>query len=487
MMKENSGSVSAVPVVVDPADELRKKRTVGTLTYTKVGLVALLGWLLWGDFCFIIMEKVLGALLPIQLKSIGADNKVLALMVVIFPNILGLSVGPVVSYKSDRYRSRWGRRIPFIVWTMPFLCIFLASIGFTEDIADAMRRFTMLETLGLSAHTATIIVVGLLVLGFSFFNEFVNSVFWYLFADVVPQAYLGRFMGLMRVVSSTAIFVFQFYIAPYAESHAKEIYIIVSLLYLFGFGVMCWRVKEGEYPPEEGEEEKKEAQASGKSGLLHHIAVYLKECFLSHPVYIALFLSSFFAGFMAIGVYGVFFAKQIGVSIENFFVIGAWFSLAGAICHYPAGLLADRFHPVRLTMIFAILSIPGSFLGFFYKVDLPSYILVAILWFPVSELVGAAKGVLLIRVLPSKRYGQFASADGMFKQAGKMVGAFCAAAFLDYIQDYRYYLIWSGVGYVINALLVGIVYYYWCKLGGDNYVAPLRESGQGEKTKGDVS
>ena len=471
-MSETTTEASPAP---DHSEVQRNKRTVGTLTYTKLGLVVLFAWLLWGDFCFTIMEKVLGALLPIQLKSIGADNKMLALMVVILPNILGLSVGPAVSYKSDRYRSRWGRRIPFIVWTMPFLCMFLAGIGFTEDIADAMRNAAILKTLGITPHAATMILVGLMVLGFAFFNEFVNSVFWYLFADVVPHAYLGRFMGLMRVMGSIAIFIFQFYLAPYAETHAREIYIIVSLLYFFGFGLMCWRVKEGEYPPEE-DDAKDTAKNGGSTGVLSHIGTYLQECFLSHPIYIVLFISTFFSGFMAVGVYGVFFAKQIGVSVENYFVIAAWFSLAGAICHYPAGMLADRFHPVRLTLIFAILSIPGSFLGFFYKVDLPSYILVAVLWFPVAELVGAASGVLLIRVLPRKRYGQFASANGMFKQAGKMLGVYCAAAFLDYVQDYRYYLIWSGVGHVVNALLIGIVYLYWCKLGGDNYVAPLREA-----------
>lgn len=475
-MTDHSEPVAGMPLNGDPVESLRQKRTVGTLTYTKLGLVVLFGWLLWGDFCFVIMEKVLGALLPIQLKSIGADNKMLALMVVICPNILGLSVGPAVSYKSDRYRSRWGRRIPFIVWTMPFLCLFLAGIGFTEDIADAMRNVVMLPTLGLTPHVATLISVGFMVLGFAFFNEFVNSVFWYLFADVVPQAYLGRFMGLMRVMGSIAVFIFQFYLAPHAETHAREIYIIVSLLYFFGFGLMCWRVKEGEYPPEE-EVGGGAGNEGGKPGVIAHVGTYLKECFLSHPVYIVLFVSQFFSGFMAVGVYGVFFAKQIGVSVENFFVIGAWFSLAGAICHYPAGMLADRFHPVRLTLIFAILSIPGSFLGYFYKVDLPSYILVAILWFPVAELVGAASGVLLIRVLPRKRYGQFASATGMFRQAGKMLGVFCAAAFLDYVQDYRYYLLWSGAGHVVNAVLIGVVYYYWCKLGGDHYVAPLREEG----------
>jgi hypothetical protein len=48
--------------------------TVGTLTYTKMGLVSLFAWLLWGDFCFQVMESLNPAIIPLKLRSLDAPN-----------------------------------------------------------------------------------------------------------------------------------------------------------------------------------------------------------------------------------------------------------------------------------------------------------------------------------------------------------------------------------------------------------------------------
>jgi maltose/moltooligosaccharide transporter len=442
-----------------------ERLSVGSLRYTKLGLLTLFGWLLWGDFCFQIMERVI-KILPLQMISIGASNTTMTIISQNLPLILGLFVGPVVSYKSDRYRSRWGRRIPFIVVTAPFLCLFLAGVGYTEDIAVFMRESPFLKSWGISPHVATITLVGFLVLGFAFFNEFVNSVYWYLFADVVPQAFLGRFMGLFRAVGSLANFFFQLYIFPHAETHAKEIYIGIAILYFFGFGLMCWKVKEGQYPAEEDREE--------HIGFLDKVKTYVNECFRSHPIYLNyyLFWAAWYIG--PIGSFQFFFAKQIGITIEQFAAFSAYLALAQTIAHYPFGMLADRFHPMRLIIFGVILALPGPFLSFYFKTDWPSFVLVGALWFPVTEIVHAAANPLHVRILPKKRYGQFASANGLVKSAATLFGVFLAIL-LDVVQDYRYYLIWNGIFQIIAVYFLLRTFRYWKQCGGDNYVAPLYE------------
>ena len=240
-----SDTPATAPAAVPDAEAaLRAKRTAGKLTYSRFGLFSLFAWLLCGGVCFQLMEHVVASLLPLQLRSIGASNQHMALMMTTIPGIFGFLVGPAVSYRSDRCTHPWGRRKPYIVFTMPFLCIFLVCIGFTEDIAVFFQQSDLLKHYGITPFTATVTLVGFLVLGFQFFNEFVNSVWWYLFRDVVPEAYFGRFMGLGRVVGSIGGFIWSLYIFPHAETHAREIYIWITLLYFFGFGLMCWRVKE---------------------------------------------------------------------------------------------------------------------------------------------------------------------------------------------------------------------------------------------------
>ena len=48
--------------------------------------------------------------------------------------------------------------------------------------------------------TLAIILMAAFMAGFFFFDIFVGSVYWYLFNDVVPPQFLGRFMGLFRLI-----------------------------------------------------------------------------------------------------------------------------------------------------------------------------------------------------------------------------------------------------------------------------------------------
>src|SRR4051812_20589209 len=87
---------------------------VGTLVYTKLGLVTLFLWLIWGDFCFTLMSFIKPNLLPLMMRDIGASNQSIALMTVSIPSLMTMLILPFIAFKSDRYRSRWGRRIPFL-------------------------------------------------------------------------------------------------------------------------------------------------------------------------------------------------------------------------------------------------------------------------------------------------------------------------------------------------------------------------------------
>ena len=93
----------------------------GTLTYTKVGLFVLFAWLLWGDFCFTMMETVVPSIVPLRLRELNAPNWIMGLVLVTLPCILNVALNPVISTASDRHRGRWGRRIPFMLFTVPFV------------------------------------------------------------------------------------------------------------------------------------------------------------------------------------------------------------------------------------------------------------------------------------------------------------------------------------------------------------------------------
>ena len=47
----------------------KDKYSINGLTYTKMGLLVMFLWLLWGDFCFTLMERVKPAILPLFLMG----------------------------------------------------------------------------------------------------------------------------------------------------------------------------------------------------------------------------------------------------------------------------------------------------------------------------------------------------------------------------------------------------------------------------------
>ena len=103
---------------------------VGTLIYSKAGLITLFLFLLWGDFCFTLMETVVPSIMPLKLNAMGASNWALGLIVTTIPNLMNTAINPFISFRSDRFRSKWGRRIPFLAGATPFLVVFLILLGY---------------------------------------------------------------------------------------------------------------------------------------------------------------------------------------------------------------------------------------------------------------------------------------------------------------------------------------------------------------------
>jgi hypothetical protein len=93
-----------------PGQPAAKTWKAGTLTYTAAGLVVLFAWLLVGDFAWQLKERSVGATAQLILKKFGAADLLVGLLIGSVPAALGMIIGPVISMRSDRFRSRWGRR-----------------------------------------------------------------------------------------------------------------------------------------------------------------------------------------------------------------------------------------------------------------------------------------------------------------------------------------------------------------------------------------
>ena len=421
-------------------------------------------WMLVGSFFFNLMERLIPVLMPLSLKSFGCSNQTIGLVVGSIPSLLNVMVNPVVSFRSDRTRSRWGRRIPYLAAATPFVTFFLILVGWAPRLGESLAGMCG-GVLSPAAAGVTLLVAFSIL--FQFFNLFVASVFYYLFADVMPEQFMGRFVACFSLVGFGSNFVFQTFLLQFARDYMEWIYTGIAVLYGVSFLIMCALVREGEYPPPD--------DTASAPGLAASIRLYCRECF-SIPFYLWFFLGTALNTTSTVcrGLFGVFFAEHnIGLSLDDFGRINGLVAFFIMVLSYPLGWLADRLHPLRCYIFAVILVIVTNVFSYFFTVDRLSYIVTTVLLSVVYAIQGASTLPMFARLLPRERYGQFCSAQAVFNALLLVLANWGGGLFIDLTGDYRNLYLWDIIFTVFALVAMVKVYCGWQRQGGLlNYVAP---------------
>jgi MFS family permease len=461
---------SSPPLPTAQVPQVDPRYSVGTLAYTKASLVAMFVWMLCGSVAFTLMEAVFPVSMPLQLQRLGVPDAWMPVLMTTFAQVMNMFLSPVISFRSDRTRSRWGRRIPYIVVTLPFLCLCLVALGFTDEIGSFIRHSPWVAR-HFSPLTAVLLVIGALIVLFNFFNAFVNTVYWYLFADVVPAAFLGRFSGLSSLVGSASGAFFSFFVYGQIKTHSREVYLGAALLYLVGMGLLCWRVREGKYPAPTDEPR----QGARWRRALIDVRTYFRECFC-HPIYITYYLySSLWAMTNACSFALIFFyVDYLGFSMDRMGKFNAMLGIAGMAIAFPLGWLVDKIHPMRAILIATVCMIPVNFAAF-YMHSFAVYMIVTALRMPVSSLISTSSGPLSVQLMPRKQFGQFCSANDMVRSFVLIFASVAGGMFVGYCHSrygmagYAAVWLWVCVFDLLALLCMVVVWQYWRRMGGERF------------------
>ena len=462
--------LSGIPApIIDyqPVTNRLNRWTVGTLSYTFGGLATVFVLLLCGDFAYQMRERSVQPVVQVMLRRLHASDTLMAFVFSTLPTILSLLISPVVSYRSDRFRSRWGRRIPFLLIPTPVAAAAMIGIAYTEDFGRGLQHFLSLPN---SSHDLcavqcfavfwTIFEVAATVAG-AVLNGLIN--------DVVPPSVLGRFYGMYRQVSLGAGIIFNWWIIGEAETHYKAIFIGIAILFFLGFSVMCLTVREGQYPPPPT------ADPTAGPRLWSAIETYFRECF-SMQYYRRLFIGLTLAAtaFTPINLFQIPYAGQLGVSMHTY---GRLLSLSFFISFFlasPLGWVVDKAHALRSSMVtVAIYSILMILFGFSihdartFEIALVVHTVMSGCFWTVSASLGQA-------LFPRLTFAQFASAANLVTSLFAILFTIALGRLLDLTHhDYRLtFLIAGGFGVVAVGTLL-IVYKDFKRFGGPQaYVAP---------------
>lgn len=430
-------------------------------------------WLLWGDFVFSLMETVTPSILPLKFQELGASNMTMSFLLGTVGNALNFTLNPIISFNSDRLRTRWGRRIPILFAATPFVALFLGVMAFAPDIGAALHRHIGARLGVASSATVIIATLGFCQFCFGFFNMFICTVYYYLFNDVVPPHFLARFLACFRIVGTVAGMVYNYFVYAHAKTHMKEIFIGAGLVYLVVFMLMCLFVKEGKYPPAPPLE-------GGKRGGWAMVRTYGRETF-THPLYLCMF--GYAACLQVSGACGFvtnLFYLHLGITLEQLGKFGTYMAIPTLVMLYPLGWLADKYSPVRVCLgaflVFPVLNL----LSFFVVHDYRTMMVMSVVAFPVGTFYTAASLPLEMLIFPKDKFGQFGSANAMVRSIGTVVFSLIAGVFLDMMKRlysgneeyYRWMYIWSFVFQFLALLFLIRLYKLWKHYGGDEHYMP---------------
>lgn len=441
--------------------------TIGTLSYTPAQMARLFAWLLWGDFCFTLFQTLWERFVPLYMKDLQASNTLIGFMTGSIAGLLAVFVMPPISMSSDRFRSRWGRRIPFLVWATPSTVAALALLGWAPEIGRWLHAHVLPRSFWVSEANTILTTVCLFIVAFHVANMVLVNIFNALLRDVVPAEVMGRFVSLFRIVGALGSFVFSWCIFPYVLTDRKLVCAGLGFVYMLCFLLMCWQVKEGDYeaPP---------PKAKG-SYLKDYLAFYRE--FLAVKLYRNFLLSMILLVFATSSAnpFMVLFARDtLGLSMDSIGKIAAWAFLGGALAYWPAGWLCDKLGAVRVLfygMIGYVLAMVAAMVTVHTARGWLVYSIAVVL--PVVVLTLALTACML-ELFAREKFAQFCSCLVVLGWGGgSIVGNLLAGEVMDISgSNYRMIFLWAAVSGGAALFPMVLTLREWRRLGGPQHYIP---------------
>jgi MFS family permease len=447
-----------------------KRWATGTLVYTTGGIVLLFCWLLFGDFAWAMRERSVGPMAQWYLKNgIGVPNFIFGLLISSFPAFLALVLTPIIGVKSDRHRGKWGRRIPFLMATTPLAALGMIGVAVTPIVAKwAHGHFP-----GQSEMMVSVVCFGIFWSLFEFGAIASQAVFGGLINDVVPRPLLGRFYGLFRAISLVDGVIFNYWLMGKVPDHFTLILSIIGVFYGVAFMLMCFRVKEGDYPPPPPL-----PPVSGNLAIRAATGVrgYFAECFFRQPYYISVYalLTCGAVAAVPVTIYAIPYAGSLELSMDTYGkCMAATFAISFGLSYF-IGWLVDMFHPLRMVMVVLGLYACIAILGGLFATTRTFFIVIYVAHGVCSGCYYTSAASIGQRLFPREKFAQYASAGGIVNALTIMCLTPVVGLLIDSTGGVYRWAFACGAGLALTALFMGLfVYRQFIKYGGHKgYVAP---------------
>lgn len=452
--------------VAPPAAPAGRRWHSGTLSYGAAGLVLLFLFLLLGDFAWSLRERAVQEVFKAMLLNLSKNALLLNVLAGALPAAVTMVVAPAVGAWSDRTRTRLGRRIPFLLVSAPIVGASLIGLAYSDALGAALA-----DAFGLGAQQRVTATLACMVLFWTIFEVAAivgNELYYALINDTVPHALIGRFYGTFRIVSlGVGAGFFAVVFNNQLLEVVRPVLMGIGAIYMGGFFLMCWRVREGSYPPPAPH-----APAPAHTGRL---GAYAREV-TAVPFFLLLFgvIALAKVSYLIMNTNSMNASLQFGVDRNHYAHATTVTYLFSIALSYPLGWLIDRMHPTRVGLGVIALYAAAMLAGWIAVRDVDSFMFFFIVHGVLAGAIFTTTTALLPRLLPRGRYAQLATVSAALTALATVLFTPVTGALIDMIGgDFRLAFLMAGLVGLAGVGLWLLMLLRFERMGGRKaYVAP---------------
>lgn len=363
--------------------------------------------------CWILVPTVS----PVLMDKAGASSTTIGWILGTLPQTINFILVPFFCIYSDRTRTRFGRRIPYLAVFAPLICLALLGIG---------------------ASNGNLVTLSVALVFFALASVVPMSLVFCLVPDAVPPTFIGRFLAWNGAACSLIAACFNAWCLAWTTKHPASAMYLAAGIFAAGSCLLAL-VRERDYPPE-----KVQRQGGAAEKILKDILDYLRLC-VQDRFFVLLFLCMGLnqASMILRTMFGILFAtKGLEIPVESYGTISGCCALLGALTAVIVGWRIDKTHPLRAYSIGSLLVIIISLGAYFFARSLVTYAVISVLTCIIYSIQSTAYTPLLIKFFPPEKYGQYSSANSTISTLFVMLGS-AVGGWLTGLLGYRFIFLWD--------------------------------------------
>lgn len=211
-----------------------------------------------------------------------------------------------------------------------------------------------------------------------------------------------------------------------------------------------------------------------KHTVFQSVATYFRQSF-SIPYYRWVIVGLVFSYLAAapFNIFSIFYAKSLNMDMHEYGLLITLTYAVSLVMSYFLGMLADRFHPLRTSLVAQILYLVTMLAGWFVVTGNGSFGVLLVIHGTISGCFFSLSASLGQKLFPRELFAQFNSAFSMLLAISNVVLGPLFGWMLDHLaRNYRYTFLFGAVLTALSVISLWKVFLGYLACGGDAAYTP---------------